>query len=405
MEDKVSLSGSLKFISLADLFQILGGNKSTGTVKITSQYAPNPGQILFVKGDPVNAFSETKRGVEAIYDLFGWTDGKFEFLEDDVKVPHVIKQGRMEIVLDALRMLDDGMVKKVGPSSFVDTSSSEKSDGLPVLKGPFADYTYILNEEEFHSGEKIVKEGRYGKWIWVVLEGVVEVSREKPGGFMTISRLGTGCFLGTFTSLMFEEYARNATITAVGKVWLGLLDTERLSKEYTPLSLDFRNLLLSIDRRFRKVTDRAVDLSVNPNAASIIPKDRAVVIKKGSPSEELYSIDQGVVDVIGQSSKGGVHLVSLEKDDIFGKVPFMDMGHEPESAAALGSKNLKMRKLDIQSFQRQYEQLSDTFRNFIFHMGNSISVTTRLVYNLHEGNKPKKKIIGRSLRRISNPNS
>lgn len=392
MDDKVSLSGSLKFISLADLFQILGGNNSTGTINITSQYSPNPGQIHFKNGDPINAFCEPKRGIEAIYALFGWTEGNFEFREDDVKVPHVVKQGRMEVVLDALRMLDDGMVKKVGPSSFVDTSGAGKKDALPVLKGPFTDYTYILNEEEFRDGEKIVKEGRYGKWIWVVLEGVVEVSREKPGGFMTISRLGTGCFLGTFTSLMFEEYARNATITAVGKVWLGLLDTERLSKEYTPLSLDFRNFLLSIDRRFRKVTDQAVDLSVNPKAASIIPRDRTVVIKKGSPSKELYVVEQGVVDIIGQSAKGGVHLVSLEKEDVFGKVPFMDMGHEPESAAALGSRNLKMRKLDIQSFQRQYNQLSDTFRNFIFHMGNSISVTTRLVYNLVEGIKPTRKI-------------
>jgi CRP-like cAMP-binding protein len=391
MEEKVSLSGSLQFISLADLFQILGGNSSTGIIKITSKYSPAPGQIYFINGDPINAFCEPKKGIEAIYTLFGWTEGNFEFREADVKVPHIIKQGRMEIVLDALRMLDDGMVEKVGPSSFIDTSSKEKGGTLPVIKGPFADYTYILNEEEFHDGQKIVKEGRFGKWIWVVLEGVVEVSRETPGGSVIISRLGTGCFLGTFTSLMFEEYARNATITAVGKVWLGLLDTERLSKEYTPLSADFRNFLLSIDRRFRMVTDRVVDLTVNPKAASIMPKDRTVVIKKGAPSEELYAIEQGVVDIIGQSSAGGVHLLSLGKDDIFGKLPFMDMGHEPESAAALGSKNLKMRKLDVGSLQRQYNQLSDTFRNFIFHMANSTSVTTKMVYNLVEGNAPEKK--------------
>lgn len=384
MNQKISLSGSLKFISLADLFQILGGNNSTGIIKITSQYAPNPGQIYFINGDPINAVCDPKRGLEAIYTLFGWTDANFEFCEQEVTIPNVIKQGRMEIVLDALRMLDDGLVKKVGPSSFVDTPGKEKGDALPVLKGPFADYTYILNEEEFHEGEKIVKEGRYGKWIWVVLEGIVEVSREKPGGYITIARLGTGSFLGTFTSLMFEEYARNATITALGKVWLGLLDTERLSKEYTTLSLDFRNFLLSIDRRFRKITDRAVDLSVNPKAAGIIPKDRAEVIKKGSPSEDLYYIDQGAVDILGQSSKGSLHLISLGKDDVFGKVPFIDIGHEPKAAAALGSRDLQMRKLDVQDFQRQYGQLSDTFRNFVFHMGNSISVTTRLVYNLYE---------------------
>ena len=42
MSDKIALSGKLSFISLADLFQLLGGNSSTGVLKIFSKYAPNP---------------------------------------------------------------------------------------------------------------------------------------------------------------------------------------------------------------------------------------------------------------------------------------------------------------------------------------------------------------------------
>ena len=48
MNDGPALSGKLSFISLADLFQVLGGNSSTGILKITSQYLPNPGQIYFI---------------------------------------------------------------------------------------------------------------------------------------------------------------------------------------------------------------------------------------------------------------------------------------------------------------------------------------------------------------------
>ncbi len=48
MGGKAVLTGNLKFTSLADLFQIIGGNNSTGTLRITSQYVPHPGIVHFV---------------------------------------------------------------------------------------------------------------------------------------------------------------------------------------------------------------------------------------------------------------------------------------------------------------------------------------------------------------------
>src|SRR4030042_1261015 len=115
MADNIALSGKLNFISLSDLFQILGGNSSTGVLKITSKYTPNPGQIYFVNGNPVNATCDRLKGIDAVYPLFGWMDGKFEFIEEEVQKNQIINQGRMEIVLDALRMLDDGVIKRRGP--------------------------------------------------------------------------------------------------------------------------------------------------------------------------------------------------------------------------------------------------------------------------------------------------
>jgi hypothetical protein len=53
MPEKTTLTGNLAFIALADVFQILGGNNSTGVLRIKSQYTPNPGLIYFVNGDPV----------------------------------------------------------------------------------------------------------------------------------------------------------------------------------------------------------------------------------------------------------------------------------------------------------------------------------------------------------------
>jgi hypothetical protein len=238
MPEKTTLTGNLAFIALADVFQILGGNNSTGVLRIKSQYAPNPGLIYFVSGDPVNASTGSLHGTEAIYALFGWTEGSFEFDEQQISVGHVVKQGRMELVLEALRMLDDGVVKKVGPPSFDDSivletgkgKTSEKRDSK-IVQGPALDYSHILEEEDYRDGERLIKEGGHGKWIWVILEGTVNISRETPSGPLTVNRLGQGSFIGTVTSLSFLEYARSASVLADGNVRLGLIDTERLSRE------------------------------------------------------------------------------------------------------------------------------------------------------------------------------
>ena len=81
--------------------------------------------------------------------------GDFVFHEEDVsEVSNVycqINQGRMEIVLDALRMLDDGLIKKTGPLSSIKSginqegNGSEKNGGkgLPSIRGPLSDYLYV----------------------------------------------------------------------------------------------------------------------------------------------------------------------------------------------------------------------------------------------------------------------
>ena len=47
MNSRSDFSGDLSFISLADIFQTLGGNNSTGVLQMTSDYAPTQGKIYF----------------------------------------------------------------------------------------------------------------------------------------------------------------------------------------------------------------------------------------------------------------------------------------------------------------------------------------------------------------------
>jgi CRP-like cAMP-binding protein len=387
MNGKAVLTGGLKFTSLADLFQIIGGNNSTGTLSITSQYTPDPGIIYFVEGNPVNATDGTLRGLDAVYSLFGRTEGHFEFVEGKVPIEHAIKKSRMEIVLDALRMLDDGVIKKVQPPStqeiFVGKPGKQqdtKKAGAPVIKGPAIDYLYILEEEEFYDGKTIVKEGTHGKWIWVLLDGRVKISKETPRGPLTIFQLGEGCYIGTFTSLLFHDYARTATVTAVGDVRLGLLDTQRLASEFYTLPNEFRAMLSSLDRRLKKTTDRVVELAMKDKGLQVPAKGLEVVLQIGSRKEEGYFITEGKAYVIGKAPEGLLPLLELEKDDVFGRVPFMDMGQESKSASVAAQKDLKVQKLDMAELQRAYNQLSMAFKGMIFNICTCVAYTTKLAY-------------------------
>jgi len=391
MVDRSSLEGSLGFISLPDLFQILGGNASTGILELTTPYAPHPGHIYFEGGNPINASSGTLNGVEAVYELFGWLEGRFEFREEPVTSGRAIKQPRMQIVLDALRMLDDGVIKKVGAPLSVQDAVGEGAEGAPgtkvvsqTIKGPFVDYSFIIGEEEFREGDRVIKEGAHGKWIWVILEGLVEVNRESSNGPITVARMGEGCFAGTISALLFQEHARSANVRALSSVRLGLLDTERLSRIFTSLSPDFRSVLVSLDRRLRRITDRVVDLFTNQDSLAGAAEGKATVLEKGSPKEELFTILDGEALVVGESQKGVLPVVLLVKEDIFGFLPFLDTGLEPRSAAVAASKELKTRPLDPDALQKEYNRLPATFKNLIYHMGLCIFTTTRTLYHIHQ---------------------
>jgi hypothetical protein len=169
----------------------------------------------------------------------------------------------------------------------------------------------------------------------------------------------------------------------VGEVRLGLLDTLRLSGEYSSLSTEFRKLLISLAGRLTKITDRALDAPNQKSLNTVFRQDKELIIEKGSSKEEIFTIAEGESYVISQTSEGHLPLLTLHRDDVFGHMPFIDIGHEPRYASVFGSKDLKVNKLDMDKLRKEYDQLSEVFRHLIDNVSNCISVTTKTARHLN----------------------
>ena len=378
MAGSVAFAGNLNFLNLGELLQLLGTTTGTGIVQIISEYASQPGVIYIDKGNPINAVNGSKTGVDALFSLFGWKDGQFEFVQEAVTCEKVINKSRMEIILDGLRLLDEGKVEVLGPANNAakPAKPSEKSGSLPLIKGPLVDYSFVVDEEGFYDGDEIVQEGNHGNWIWVILEGIAEIIKETPKGKLKLLRIGDGAFLGSVASLLKGDNVRSATVIANGNIQLGMLDAQLMTSELANCSLEYREFVRGLDKRLKEVTNMTVDIYSENKAIAEFIKGKKILIKQGQNEERLFRIRAGEAYVARETDAGIVPLARLEKDDFFGHIPFLDMGHEPNSASIYAAPNLKISSLDPKLLQQEHEKLSSTLQNILGHLGNCISVTT-----------------------------
>jgi CRP-like cAMP-binding protein len=378
MSGDVAFAGNLSFLNLGELLQLLGTTGSSGTVSLHNALAAQPGFIYIDNGNPINAASGSKTGLDALFSLFGWLDGQFEFVEEAVTCKKTITKSRMEIILDGLRLLDEGQVEIIGPAvaGSKPTDTAAKSGSLPLIKGPLVDYSYVVDEESFYDGDEIVQEGNHGNWIWVILEGVAEIVKETPRGTISLLRIGDGAFLGSVASLLRADNVRSATVTAAGNVQLGMLDSQLMTSELANQSIDYREFLRALDIRLKHVTSMIVDIYTGDKKAAELIKGKKPLIKQGQAEERLFKITSGDAIVARETENGIVPLAQLQKGDFLGHLPFLDMGNEPQAASVFASPNLKLAALDPKALQKEHEQLSSTLQNVLAHLATSISVTT-----------------------------
>jgi CRP-like cAMP-binding protein len=394
MAGNAAFAGDLKFLNLGELMQLLGTNSGTGTLYISSEYASQRGIIYIENGNPIEAVNGDQTGLDALFSLFGWIDGRFEFIQEEVSCQKVITKTRMEIILDGLRLLDEGQVEILGPTTVQDNTESAlaKSGSIPLIKGPLVDYSYVVDEEGFYGGDEIVHEGNHGNWIWVILEGVAEISKESPAGSIKVLRISDGAFLGSVTALIKGDNVRSATVTAVENVQLGMLDSQLMTSELAHLSLEYREFLGSLDERLKQATQMAVDIHCKDKKIGQLLQDKKILIKQGQDEKRMFRIRSGHAYIARETESGVVPIACLQAGDYIGHIPFLDLGHEPYSASIFASPDLKLSAMDPKELQEEHDKLSSTLKNIISHLTTSISVTTLIACDFYT------KVLGNNLK-------
>jgi CRP-like cAMP-binding protein len=124
-------------------------------------------------------------------------------------------------------------------------------------------YGYIVKEEFFPDQAVIIEEGKYGDWVYVVMEGRVKTKKRTSKGMLTINTLGEGSVIGEIPFLKKTDRLRTASIVAYGQVRLGVLDKDRLEKEYEALSPQLKSLCRTMVLRLEETTKKASLLAVS----------------------------------------------------------------------------------------------------------------------------------------------
>ena len=389
MNSNSVLNGSLSFLSLAELLQLIGGLGSTGVIKLSSIHADGPGLIYCEDGNPIEAEYQNNNGIQTLNSFFGWLDAHFEFSEEAVLVNKNIHKGRMEIILDGLRMLDDGLIPTMGNTDARKPNVDFKdASGLPVIKGPLIDYLYIVDEDEFENGQEIVIQEKFGNWLWVILEGTVEVVRLMPEGQVPISKLSDGAFIGGITSLKTKSNVRSATVTAIGRVQLGVLDYHRILEEYSKLSEGFKEVLSSFDDRLKQVTNACANAAFGKLAPRKTMGDLKPFSLPDKTDHLALKIISGEAVVVRKMDNLFIPLCTLTAGDFIGNIPFLNTSHEPHSAEVFVTEDFSTQEIKLVGFKKEYDNLSTMLKNMVQHTFTCLSITTGRLIDMLKKHPP-----------------
>jgi CRP/FNR family cyclic AMP-dependent transcriptional regulator len=115
----------------------------------------------------------------------------------------------------------------------------------------------IASYETFQDGQIIFEEGSNGDWMYVVEEGVVEISKNIDGQKIVVETLKESDIFGEMSYI--DKAPRSATATAKGTAVVGIIDRDFFDDEFNRLSSDIQKMIKILAFRLRKTTEEAAE--------------------------------------------------------------------------------------------------------------------------------------------------
>ena len=106
-----AISGELSEFMMLELIQWLHNNKKTGRLWLSRLY--QRGSIYFEQGNIVQARLGDEEGEEAIYKMFRWNEGRFEFELGEPPVLRNVHKSTVEILLECGKRKDEADMRAV----------------------------------------------------------------------------------------------------------------------------------------------------------------------------------------------------------------------------------------------------------------------------------------------------
>jgi CRP/FNR family transcriptional regulator, cyclic AMP receptor protein len=126
-------------------------------------------------------------------------------------------------------------------------------------------HAYVASEEFYPKDSVIIEEGTVGDWVYVILEGSAKVRKKTPKGLVTVDTLKEGDVFGEMGFLEGGKRLRSASVIASGDVWVGVIDGEKLTRDFEQIPSNLKALIRSLVLKLRETTTKVCSLVSVPS--------------------------------------------------------------------------------------------------------------------------------------------
>lgn len=128
-QKEVANTGDATFFSmLAELIQFYANQRRPSVLRLRS-FTGKTGLLAIFQGELVHAETSASEGVEAFYEIVGWSDGRV-FRRTTERTKHTIDRPLMRLLLDAFWSLDEEQMRRQGP--LIDSSARSLDEPTAV---------------------------------------------------------------------------------------------------------------------------------------------------------------------------------------------------------------------------------------------------------------------------------